>query len=154
MKTPFLARPGVAVAIAILLAPSATLAARPVGTPCPGTLQVNQAPVGVPDGWTVMVDPRRSAAHQLQAITFFAGNPNNMEALSPDSEKRSAKGYSSTWRFHSDQRGEDGYWIGCNYTDTNYLAIRKLADNISQCDLTQYLADRKRPGGAVEVVCY
>jgi hypothetical protein len=154
MKTPILARPGVALAIALMLAPPAVLAARPASTPCPGSLQVGQAPVSVPEGWTVMPDPRRNTAHQLQAITFFAGDPKNMEALAPDNEKRTAKGYSSTWRFQSDQRDQGGYWIGCNYTDTNYMAVRRLADNISQCDLTQYLADRKRPGGAVEVACY
>lgn len=151
MTPPIPAR-AAAAAAAMLLLSAPALAARAVGTPCPGSLQITQAPTALPEGWTAMPDPRRNAAHLLQAITFFAGDPNDMRALSPDTEKRTPKGYSSTWRFQHEQ--PEGYWIGCNYTDTNYLAIRKLADNISQCDLNQYLADRKRPGGSVEVVCY
>lgn len=140
-----------AAAIGMAGAASACVAARPVNTPCPNKLQVSQAPINTPGGWTVMPDPRRDADHRLQAITFFSGDPRNMVALAPDSEKRSPRGYASTWHFQPDQAG---YWIGCSYTDTNLLAVRKLADNISQCDMMQYLADRRRPGGSVEVVCY
>ncbi len=137
---------------ALLLAPTAW-AARPVNnTPCPATMQIAQTPLSTPPGWTLMADPRRDANHHLQAVTFFAGDPQDMAALSPDTEKRTPKGYSSTWRFRN--RDVDGYWIGCSYTDTNLVAIRKLADNISQCDMTQYLSDRKRPGGSVDIVCY
>jgi hypothetical protein len=139
-----------ALALATVLLPLASLAARPVGSPCPANLQINEIP-STPPGWMLMADPRREGGHHLQSITFFSGDPKEMAALAPDSEKRSTKGYSSTWRF---QRDPEGYWIGCSYTDTNMLAVRKLADNISQCDMTQYLGDRKRPGGLVEVVCY
>lgn len=139
-----------AAAIALIAAAPGCLAARSVATPCPGTLQIEQTPV-TPGGWAVIEDPRREAVHRLQGITFFSGDPRNGVALPPDSEKRSPRGYKSTWHF---QPRPEGYWIGCNYTDTNLLAIRKLADNISQCDMKQYLANRHRPGGAVEVVCY
>ncbi|ANN79859.1 hypothetical protein BAU07_24535 [Bordetella flabilis] len=138
-------------AIGLAFAAPACLAARPVTTPCPSSLQIRQVPTDTPSGWTVMPDPRREPDHRLQAITFFSGEPANMVALAPDTEKRSTRGYASSWHF---QPGEAGYWIGCNYTDTNLLAVRKLADNISQCDMMQYFADRRRPGGAVEVVCY
>lgn len=139
-----------AAALGLIAAAPACLAARPVNTPCPSTLQLTQTPV-VPGGWKVMPDPRRDDDHRLQGITFFSGDPRNMVALAPDTEKRSTRGYASTWHFQPD---DQGYWIGCSYTDTNLLAVRKLADNISQCDMMQYLADRRRPGGSVEVVCY
>jgi hypothetical protein len=140
-----------AAALSMIAAGQCCLAARTVDTPCPGTLQIKQTPTNTPGGWSVMPDPRRDTDHRLQGITFFAGDPRNMVALAPDTEKRSTRGYASTWRFPPD---DQGYWIGCSYTDTNLLAVRKLADNISQCDLMQYLADRRRPGGAVQVVCY
>jgi hypothetical protein len=140
-----------AAALALMAIAPACLAARPVSTPCPGTLQITQTPVSTPGGWSVMPDPRRDTDHRLQGITFFSGDPKNVVALAPDTEKRSTRGYASTWHFRPD---DQGYWIGCSYTDTNLLAVRKLADNISQCDMMQYLADRRRPGGAVEVVCY
>ncbi|CAM3376003.1 STY0301 family protein [Bordetella sputigena] len=143
--------PRLLAALGLMAAAPACLAARPINTPCPGTLQLTQTPVNTPGGWSVMPDPRRDTDHRLQGITFFAGDPRNMVALAPDAEKRSTRGYASTWHFRPD---DQGYWIGCSYTDTNLLAVRKLADNISQCDMMQYLADRRRPGGAVEVVCY
>jgi hypothetical protein len=143
--------PRLAAAMGLIAWAPACLAARPISTPCPGTLQVSQTSVSTPGGWTVMPDPRREADHRLQGITFFSGDPRNMVALAPDTEKRSTRGYASSWHFQPD---EQGYWIGCSYTDTNLLAVRKLADNISQCDMMQYLADRRRPGGSVEVVCY
>jgi len=139
---------------ALLLAPAAW-AARPVNnTPCPPMMPITQTPVNTPQGWTLMADPRRDASHHLQAVTFFSGDPQDMASLSPDIEKRTPKGYSSTWRFQQHGGQQDDYWIGCSYTDTNLIAIRKLASNISQCDMTQYLSDRKRPGGSVDIICY
>lgn len=152
MNMPFrLAVPWLPLALAALLMPPAALAARTVGTPCPPTLQIAETPANPPGGWTVIPDPGRDNAHRLQSISFFSGDPKDGAALAPDDEKRTTRGYSSTWYFQPD---DTGYWIGCSYTNTSLMAIRKLADNIGQCDMTQYLADRKRPGGAVEVVCY
>ncbi len=113
---------------------------------CPATIRVEPQKLAAPvAGWSVVAT--RPEPHQLQAITFFDGDPKEEASLAPD---RSTK-LQQTWEFGAAQRPQ---WLTCRYTGTSVVIGKVLPKQVKACTVT-YVANESIGGSPViqKLVC-
>lgn len=108
-------------------APSPT-SAPAMGNQCPASIQVQQTPTGaLATGWQAQGSAR---THPLTNIAFYAGPPEEMVQLAPDSEQRKGKTLTSRWPLTPVDRV---YWVACEYAGTSAKATRPLDQSVTSC---------------------
>lgn len=95
---------------------------------CPVSIQVQQTPVGeLAPGWQARGSVR---SHPLTNVAFYAGPPDELMQLVPDSEQRKGKTLTSTWQLIP---RESVYWVACEYGKTAAINTRPLDKSMTSC---------------------
>lgn len=101
---------------------------------CPVTLDVHQVGTSPSNDWT-SVDGQ--GKQSLLRVGFFLHHPNQRGALVPDSTARHKMEEQVTWSFP--RNPGDDFWLGCIYTDTTAMLVRKLSDSVTACSVNYVL---------------
>lgn len=95
---------------------------------CPVSIQVQQTPVGeLAPGWHARGSVRN---HPLTNVAFYAGPPDELMQLAPDSEQRKGKTLTSTWQLIP---RDSVYWIACEYGRTAVINSKPLDKSVTSC---------------------
>jgi len=98
---------------------------------CPKTISVQQEITSLPSSWEAFP---QALPYQLKSVSFFEGHPKEKVALVNDSsELLNDKNERDTWNF---SKSTIGYWIKCNYDQTNIALTKRLSGDISICCVT------------------
>jgi hypothetical protein len=101
---------------------------------CPASIHVHQTPVGGPvPGWQALGSVR---THPLTNVAFYAGAPEELMQLAPDSEQRKGKTLTSTWQLIPRDRV---YWVACEYGRTAATNSKPLDKSVTSCVAEQDL---------------
>jgi hypothetical protein len=119
----------VAACVAVLAAGSMPMKVAAQGLLCPETVQVRQSSAPALQGWSVSYS---EAPNRLEMVTFFNGPPEEQASLVYD-RWTDGKGISTaTWSLPRDARG---YWVRCSYSGTSVELSKRLAPEISSCQV-------------------
>lgn len=95
---------------------------------CPVSIQVQQTPVGeLAPGWQARGSVRN---HPLTNVAFYAGPPDELMQLAPDSEQRKGKTLTSTWQLIP---RDSVYWVACEYGRTAAINSKPLDKSMTSC---------------------
>lgn len=95
---------------------------------CPVSIQVQQTPVGeLTLGWQARGSVRN---HPLTNVAFYAGPPDELMQLAPDSEQRKGKTLTSTWQLIP---RDSVYWVACEYGRTAAINSKPLDKSMTSC---------------------
>jgi hypothetical protein len=98
---------------------------------CPETIAVRQEIISVPHTWEAF---SQRLPYQLKSVSFSEGHPKEKVTLVNDGSELFNNTYEkSTWNF---SKNKVGYWIECNYYQTNIALTKRLHEGISQCSVT------------------
>ena len=108
---------------------------------CPAAVAVHEGLAKAIPGWTTMLD---DSAHQLAAVTFYDGPPEEKASLVYDRIVKAAGGkQTATWSFKA-QAGRQ-FWMTCSYSGTNVVLKKALPPQITRCSVV-YEATAKVAG--------
>jgi hypothetical protein len=106
---------------------------------CPETIETQQEPKTIPEGYAVSADTLGPS--RLTYVSFFDGPPEQQADLVPDEDK----GGQPEWHFSSPSK-VGGYWIGCHYSRTQLMLTRQLPASVRKCSVSY----QKRDQGLIE----
>ena len=106
---------------------------------CPPSIEVMQALVKVPEGWSGFdsvqgQSDHKTNTHTLINVQFSDGNPREQALLTPSAEKKRGRFVTYTWNFSPAM--SDGHWISCEYSRTTVAVTQKLPDKVKSCSAT------------------
>jgi hypothetical protein len=97
---------------------------------CPDSLSTSQSATRTPPGWEAV--PSSGTAH-LDSVGFYLDNPGKGGALAPDKTEKKEREESVLWTFS--RAPGDQFWAACIYTGTNLMLVRKIAPDVSKCEV-------------------
>jgi hypothetical protein len=112
---------------------------------CPRDIETEQIVKSPRNGYDVQSDAM--GASRLTFVEFFDVPPAQLASLVPDNEtSRSAR-----WNF-ADQNQHGGNWIGCHYSRTRLVMLKKLPTGTRSCTVTYLDAKNGLIEGARQIM--
>lgn len=108
---------------------------------CPEAPAVKESLVDLEPGWEIVRDEGKRGVH-LVSISVYDGHPSGMAVLVPDAVSTKNRKRVSLWKLSS--APQEGYWISCNYSNTQLMLARRVPGSAETCEVGETLSSNGR----------